>query len=157
MTPLQAEFHRAHLARQARMAAAAERHAWNSRARMERVSVPADIVPAKLPIRRVYETKKRLPNYMPLATRVLKTVADEFGMTVEELIGQRRTNHYCIARFVVVGILTEMTQMSLPAMGRRLGGRDHTTILHAQRQAEKLFATEAFRNRVDQIKAELAQ
>lgn len=156
MTPLQTALHQAHLARQARMAAAAERHAWNSRARLERASAPADIAPIKLPVRRVYETKKRLPNYMPLATRVLKTVAAEFGMTVEELIGQRRTNRYCIARFVVVGILTEMTQMSLPAMGRRLGNRDHTTILHAQRQAKKLFSTEAFRNRVDQIKSEIA-
>lgn len=154
MTPLQAELHQAHKARQARMAAAAERHAWNAKARFVQATPVA--VPAKLPIRRVYETKKRLPNYMPLATRVLKSVSEEFGMTVEELIGQRRTNRYCIARFVVVGILSEMTQMSLPAMGRRLGGRDHTTILHAQRQAKKLFATEAFRNRVDQIKSEIA-
>lgn len=154
MTPLQAELHQAHKARQARMAAAAERHAWNTRARLEQ-AMPA-VISIKLPVRRVYETKKRLPNYMPLATRVLKSVADEFDMTVEELIGQRRTNRYCIARFVVVGILTEMTQMSLPAMGRRLGGRDHTTILHAQRQAKKLFSTEAFRNRIDQIKSEIA-
>lgn len=155
MTPLQAEFHRAHLARQARMAAAADRYAWNARARLEQTTPMT--VPAKLPIRRVYETKKRLPNYMPFATRVLKTIADEFGMTLEELTGAKRTKQKCLARFVVVGILTEMTQMSLPAMGRRLGGRDHTTILHAQRQAKKLFSEEAFRNRVDQIKAELSQ
>lgn len=135
------------------MAAAADRYAWNAGAQIER----AVVAPAKLPIRRMYETKKRLPNYMPLATRVLKSIADEFGMTVEELTGAKRTKQKCIARFVVVGILTEMTQMSLPAMGRRLGGRDHTTILHAQRQAKKLFSEEAFRNRVDQIKAELSQ
>ncbi len=156
MTPLQAELHQAHKARQARMAEAAARHAWNAKARSEPVNIEATAI-TQTHFRRMYETKKRLPNYMPLATRVLKCVADDFGMTVEELTGAKRTKQKCIARFVVVGILTEMTQMSLPAMGRRLGGRDHTTILHAQRQAKKLFAEEAFRNRVDQIKSELAR
>ncbi len=153
MTPLQAELHQAHKARLARMAAAAERHAWNTKARPEAVNV--EVILPKMAIRRAYETKKRLPNYMPLATRVLKTVADEFGITVDDLTGPTRTDRYCVARFVAVGILIETTQMSLPAIGRRLGGRDHTTILHARRKANALFSTEAFRNRIDQIKAEV--
>ncbi len=153
MTPTQHALHQAHKARQMNFAIAAQRHIEKSRppAPTRRIVEPSVLIS----VRRLYETKARLPDYVPIAVRVLKIVAREFDMHVDDLTGPKRTQEYCIARFVAVGILTEMTKMSLPAMGRRFGGRDHSTIIHAQKRAEKLFATEAFRNRVDQIKAEV--
>lgn len=156
MTPTQLALHQAHKARQMKFALAAQRHIEQTRPKpvmpLLRFVEPTELISR----RRVYETKARLPDYMPLTWRIINLVAREFGMTVEDLTSAKRTKWYCIARFVAVGIMTEMTKTSLPAMGRRLGGRDHTTIIHAQKQAEKLFASEAFRNRVDQIKAEAA-
>lgn len=153
MTPTQHALHQAHKARQMNFAVAAQRHIEKSRplAPTRRIVEPS----ALISVRRLYETKARLPDYVPIAMRVLKVVAREFDISVEDLIGPKRTQKYCVPRFVAVGVLTEITKMSLPAMGRRLGGRDHTTIIHAQKRAEKLFATEAFRNRVDQIKSEV--
>lgn len=153
MTPTQHALHQEHKARQMKFAVAAQRHIEKSRppAPVRRIVESS----ALISVRRLYETKARLPDYVPIAMRVLKVVAREFDISVEDLIGPKRTQKYCIPRFVAVGVLTEITKMSLPAMGRRLGGRDHTTIIHAQKQAKKLFAAEAFRNRVDQIKAEV--
>ena len=107
--------------------------------------------------RREYETPKRVGHFSTITSRILNAVADEFGITVTDVTGSKRTDVNCMARFVAVGLMVEMTHLSFPAIGKRLGGRDHTTILHARNRAVELFANEAFRNRVDQIKSELAQ
>jgi hypothetical protein len=144
-------------------------HQWNleRKARLARMSgrpvVTAETAPdiilkpiVSLPPerrRREYETAKTPSAFMPLSQRILRAVADEFDMNVHDMTSSLRGQKYVQARFVVVGILLEMTQMSMPAIGRRLGGRDHTTMIHARNKARILFAEEAFRNRVDQIKA----
>lgn len=149
LTPSQTAFHEAHKARQRRFAVAADRYKWNSRAKSDNI-VSIHALP-KPPVRRQYETKGRSA-FTPLYQRILGAVAAEYGMSISELTGPLRKARHCQARFVAVGLLVEMTQMSTPAIGRRFGNRDHTTILHAREQAKKLFASEAFRNRVDQIK-----
>ena len=113
---------------------------------------PDPITPLTKP-RRSYETISTLGNYVPLSYRIMTAVADEFGLTVKEMISPKRSPKYLIPRYVAIALLDEMTDMSLPAIGRRMGGRDHTTIINARRRAEKLFESEAFRNRVDQIMA----
>jgi hypothetical protein len=158
MTPTQLALHQAHKARQMNFAIAAQRHLEQSRPKPATMPLRRYVEPTELiSRRRTYETRKRTPDYMSISATILKMVAREFDMPVEDLTGPKRTKQYCIARFVAVGIMTEMTKISLPAMGRRLGGRDHTTIIHAQKQAAKLFSSEAFRNRVDQLKAEIAR
>lgn len=116
----------------------------------ERIPKPM-LAPVK---RRQYETRKVSP-VSSLSSRIISAVAAEFSLTPEQLCGQDRTAHHCTARFVAIGLLMEMTQLSLPAIGRRLGGRDHTTVLHGSRRAHELFASEAVRNRLDQIKVEI--
>lgn len=105
--------------------------------------------------RREYEVKDKLSPYVPIARRILKAVATEFGMTIEDVICRNHHPKYTVPRFVAMGLMLEMTKMSLPAIGRQLGGRDHTTVINGRRHAFKMFAEEAFRNRVDQIKASI--
>lgn len=143
-------------------------HQWNleRKARLARMSgrpavtaeTAPDIIKPVLSLpperrRREYETAKTPSVFMPLSQRILRAVADEFGLNAREMTSGIREQRFVDARFVAVGILLEMTEMSLPAIGRRMGGRDHTTMIHARKKAEALFAEEAFRNRVDQIKA----
>lgn len=158
MTPSQLAFHEAHKARQARMAKAAARYEWNKKAAQDRLAAPkADVISRERQRqRRDYETTRRKMQYQTLAQRVIGAVAREFNLKPADITGPVRRQHICTARFVAIGLLMEMTNMSLPAVGRRFGGRDHTSILHARKKAQQLFADESFRDRVDRIKAEIA-
>lgn len=158
MTPSQLAFHEAHKARQARFVAAAERYEWNKKAAQDRLAAPkADVISLERQRqRRDYETTRRKMQYQTMAQRVIGAVAREFDLTPADITGPVRRQHLCVARFVAIGLLMEMTNMSLPAVGRRFGGRDHTSILHARKKAQQLFADESFRNRLDQIRASIA-
>lgn len=151
MTPSQFAFHQAHLARKNRIAEASI-DLVRRREMAQRRSLDANIKPLA---RREYETPKRVGHFQTITSRILNAVADEFGITATEMTGSKRNGVNCMARFVAVGIMIEMTHLSFPAIGKRLGGRDHTTILHARNRAVELFANEAFRNRVDQIKQQV--
>ncbi len=74
---------------------------------------------------------------VPPVARVLQTVARETGVSVEEMRGARRTRHLVQARQVAAWLLARTRpELSLPQIGRLLGGRDHTTIIHAIRTVE---------------------
>ena len=97
--------------------------------------------------------KPPLPICPTTTQRIIYSVAYEFGISVDDLAGTVRSARFTIPRFVVAGLLGEVG-MSNRAIGRRLGNRDQTTILHARRRFAELAASEAFRNRLDQIKVE---
>lgn len=65
---------------------------------------------------------------------VIAYTAWRHGLTVEELCSEKRTRRYARARWVAIIVIRELCpHMSLPHIGRLLGGRDHTTILHGLR------------------------
>lgn len=143
--------HQWNLERKARLARMSGRPAVTAETAPDIILKPVLSLPPERR-RREYETAKTPSAFMPLSQRILRAVADEFELNVRDMTSGLRKQCYVDARFVVVGMLLEMTDMSLPAIGRRLGGRDHTTMIHARKKAEAMFAEEAFRNRVDQIK-----
>lgn len=113
--------------------------------------------PPMPPKRREYTPRGgEAPITVPIISRIKRAVADEFEMDVEELLCKRRLIDNCIPRYVAIGLMLDVTKMSLPAIGRQLGGRDHTTIINGRNRISKLLESEAFRNRYEQIKAELA-
>lgn len=72
---------------------------------------------------------------------VLAEVSKKHGITVNELIGQQRSSQIVAARHESMWRMKTETTMSLPEIGRRLGNRDHTTVLHGVRKyAAKLHA-----------------
>ena len=71
--------------------------------------------------------------------RVMQTVAQRLGLSVRELRGPRRARPLAYARHLVAYLAHEYANFSLPAIGRALGGRDHTTILHSVRKASSLL------------------
>ena len=65
---------------------------------------------------------------------IQQAAADEFGITTEALLAQDRRPAVAFARQVAMYLARELTQESLPAIGARFGGRNHSTVLHAHRK-----------------------
>ncbi len=62
---------------------------------------------------------------------IQKTVAEYFGIRVEEMRAKRRTKGVAFPRQVAMYLTRELTDASLPRIGEEFGGRDHTTVMHA--------------------------
>ncbi|MGW9552499.1 chromosomal replication initiator protein DnaA [Citricoccus zhacaiensis] len=74
------------------------------------------------------------------APTILNETAAYFNLTMEELTSKSRTRTLVTARQIAMYLLRELTEMSLPKIGQELGGRDHTTVIHADRKIRELMA-----------------
>jgi chromosomal replication initiator protein len=71
---------------------------------------------------------------------IQKATAEHFGLKQADLISERRTRSVARPRQAAMWLAKQLTTRSLPDIGRRFGGRDHTTVLHAVRRIEELKA-----------------
>ena len=69
---------------------------------------------------------------------ILKTVADYFRMRVSDLTSKRRSRSIVRPRQIAMALARELTNHSFPEIGAAFGGRDHTTVLYACRQVDRL-------------------
>lgn len=69
--------------------------------------------------------------------QILEEVAAEYGLTISDLTGPCRERHIAWPRQKAMYRARKETMLSMPAIGHRLGGRDHTTILHGARAHER--------------------
>jgi chromosomal replication initiator protein len=74
---------------------------------------------------------------------IQKAVAEHFGLKQADLLSERRTRAVARPRQAAMYLAKQLTTRSLPDIGRRFGGRDHTTVLHAVRRIEALRAEDA--------------
>ena len=74
------------------------------------------------------------------AASILAQTAVYFDISLEELKSKSRTRTLVTARQIAMYLLRELTDMSLPKIGQELGGRDHTTVMHADRKIRTLMA-----------------
>jgi chromosomal replication initiator protein len=63
---------------------------------------------------------------------IMDEVAAYFSLTVEELCSPSRSRQLVTARQIAMYLTRELTEMSLPRIGKAFGGRDHTTVMHAK-------------------------
>jgi chromosomal replication initiator protein len=92
--------------------------------------------------------------------RILTVVAAHFDTTPMLLRSHRRERSLAQARFAAVALILELCPvLSLPQIGRALGGRDHTTIIHARQRAAELLQpdwhSEPWRNRYHAARTQL--
>jgi len=81
-------------------------------------------------------------------------VSEQFGITADELVSPTRTARVTLPRQLAMYLARELTDESLPSIGREFGGRDHTTVLHALRRAEQRIADDpAYRTRTEALLA----
>ncbi|MFG2207135.1 chromosomal replication initiator protein DnaA [Streptomyces sp. NPDC048638] len=74
------------------------------------------------------------------ATAIMASTADYFGLTVDDLCGSSRSRVLVTARQIAMYLCRELTDLSLPKIGAQFGGRDHTTVMHADRKIRALMA-----------------
>jgi chromosomal replication initiator protein len=65
---------------------------------------------------------------------IMAATAEYFGLTMEDLCGSSRSRVLVTARQIAMYLCRELTELSLPKIGQMFGGRDHTTVIHADRK-----------------------
>ncbi|MGN6251409.1 MAG: chromosomal replication initiator protein DnaA [Marmoricola sp.] len=71
---------------------------------------------------------------------IIAQTASYFGYSIEDLCGPSRTRALVTARQIAMYLCRELTQLSLPKIGQQFGGRDHTTVMNAERRIRKDLA-----------------
>ncbi len=84
---------------------------------------------------------------------IMRIVSRHFGVSKGDLISQRRHRSVVWPRQIGMYLAKQLTSRSLPEIGRRFGGRDHTTVLHAIRKIESdLTGNSRLREELDELK-----
>ena len=168
VSPMALELHRAHIARINKW--------WEKRVISERVSPPEPMMrtpmraPIWAPIWGTVADGMAVPDLCfvpptpaalglsrskepPLVVDIQRTVNAYFNLSMLDLLSQRRTRNVAEPRQIAMYLCKTLTTRSLPDIGRRFGGRDHTTVLHAVRKIERLYQEDpAVRSVIDSIK-----
>ncbi|MFZ0322731.1 MAG: chromosomal replication initiator protein DnaA [Actinomycetes bacterium] len=74
------------------------------------------------------------------AALIMAQTAAYFGLTMDDLCGSSRSRVLVNARQIAMYLCRELTDLSLPKIGQQFGGRDHTTVMHADRKIRQLMA-----------------
>jgi chromosomal replication initiator protein len=70
---------------------------------------------------------------------IQRVVGERFSLSVDELCGDKRSQNIVYPRQVAMYLCRELTDASLPKIGREFGGRDHTTVIHATSKISRLM------------------
>jgi chromosomal replication initiator protein len=70
---------------------------------------------------------------------IINAVADYFKLTVDDLVGTSRSQAIAQARQIAMYLCRELTSLSLPKVGQLFGGRDHTTVMYANKKISELM------------------
>jgi len=73
------------------------------------------------------------------AATIIAQTAAYFGLTIDDICGASRSRVLVTARQIAMYLCRELTDMSLPKIGQAFGGRDHTTVMHANRKISELI------------------
>lgn len=94
---------------------------------------PITLELAKDVLQDIIPQKTQKPITIPL---IQETVAQQFGLSVKDLMSRRRTKAISYPRQIAMYLSRKLTDSSLPKIGEEFGGRDHTTVLHAHDKIE---------------------
>jgi chromosomal replication initiator protein len=89
---------------------------------------------------------------------IQEAVSQRFGVTLDELVSPRRSQAVAYPRQVAMYLSRELTDASLPMIGREFGGRDHTTVIHAKDKITRLIREDrSVYNLVQELTARIKQ
>jgi chromosomal replication initiator protein len=74
------------------------------------------------------------------APQIMAVTAEFFGVSIEDLCGPGKTKALAQSRQISMYLCRELTDLSLPKIGQTFGGRDHTTVMHAEKKIRKEMA-----------------
>ena len=127
-----------------------------------KVHSPVDVISVELP--EAFDARwNRIPgitvdDHRVTIDEIQKKTAEYYKLDLRELHSARRARRVARPRQVAMYLARELTSRSLPDIGRRFGGRDHTTVLHACRRIEALCKTDpVFQQEVDFLRKVLGR
>ncbi len=92
------------------------------------------------------------------ASSVIAQTAAYFGLTIEDLCGTSRSRVLVTARQIAMYLCRELTDLSLPKIGQQFGGRDHTTVMHANKKiTEQMAERRSTYNQVTELTSRIKQ
>ena len=74
---------------------------------------------------------------------IQRKVSEHYNIRLSDMIGPKRLRTFARPRQIAMYLCKKLTTRSLPEIGRRFGGRDHTTVMHGVRRIEELMAQDA--------------
>ncbi|MGR3714509.1 MAG: chromosomal replication initiator protein DnaA [Shimia sp.] len=74
---------------------------------------------------------------------IQRKVAEHYNIRLSDMIGPKRVRSFARPRQIAMYLCKQMTSRSLPEIGRRFGGRDHTTVMHGVKRVEELRTQDA--------------
>jgi len=74
---------------------------------------------------------------------IQRKVSEHYNIRLSDLIGPKRVRTFARPRQIAMYLAKQMTSRSLPEIGRRFGGRDHTTVMHGVKRIEELRAVDS--------------
>ncbi|WP_219905512.1 chromosomal replication initiator protein DnaA, partial [Actinopolyspora mortivallis] len=99
---------------------------------------PVDVQLAEIVLRDLIPDDAQPPE---ISTQtIMSMTAEFFGVTVDDLCGPGKTKALAQARQIAMYLCRELTDSSLPKIGQSFGGRDHTTVMHADKKIRKAMA-----------------
>ena len=97
---------------------------------------PVDLALAEQVLRDLVPSEQPVPITV---TTIQQATAEYYTLTVEDLCGASRSRQLVNARQIAMYLCRELTELSLPKIGQAFGGRDHTTVMHADRKIRELM------------------
>ncbi|MFA5223923.1 MAG: chromosomal replication initiator protein DnaA [Candidatus Omnitrophota bacterium] len=83
---------------------------------------------------------------------IQRCVAEEFGVSLQELKTKRRNKQVVFPRQIAMYLSRELTDLSLPEVGELFGGKDHTTVLHSYKKIkEDIYNNPELKERVEKV------
>jgi chromosomal replication initiator protein len=100
--------------------------------------LPLDVELAEQVLRDLFPSSGELPKVT--IALIQEAVCERFSLTVQELVSPRRSQAVAYPRQVAMYLSRELTDASLPKIGKEFGGRDHTTVLHANAKITRMIS-----------------
>ncbi|MGM0501536.1 MAG: chromosomal replication initiator protein DnaA [Bacillota bacterium] len=107
---------------------------------------------AKKALENMINESNNLANREITVNLIQKIVSDYYDITVEKMKSKRRTRAIAFPRQIAMYLSRELTDLSLPQIGKRFGGRDHSTVIHAYDKIKnKINDDEQFKGTIDAL------
>ena len=114
------------------------------------VNEPITVSVCREALKELFDKKQRRVVTVDL---IMKTVADYYSLSVDDLTSQSRRRQVTVPRQIAMYLTREMTGMSLPQIGVSFGNRDHTTVIHScDLVAENLKTSQTLSSQVNDIR-----
>ena len=89
---------------------------------------------------------------------IIRTVSEHFDVRITDIQSKKRSQSIALPRQICMYLARNMTRHSLEEIGGHLGGRDHSTVVHACTKIEQMYKDNAeFRNRIDKLSTKVTQ